>query len=62
MQRTQNPMEEMQKIFGNSPEWQQFKQLTHGKNEKELEQVARNLAKTKGIDINQFAMQNGLRI
>lgn len=55
-------MVEMQRMFSNSPEWAQFQQLTQGKNEKELEQVARNLAQTKGVDISQFARQNGLQI
>ena len=59
---SQNPMVEMQRMFSNSPEWAQFQQLTQGKNEKELEQVARNLAQTKGVDISQFARQNGLQI
>ena len=57
-----NPMAEMQRMFGNSPEWSQFQQLTQGKSQRELEQVARNLAQTKGVDLNQFARQNGLQI
>lgn len=57
---SQNPMVEMQRIFSNNPEWKQWQQLTQGKNEQELEQVARNLAQTKGIDINQFRSQFGL--
>ena len=57
-----NPMAEMQRMFGNDPAWGQFQQLTQGKNAKELEQVARNLAQTKGVDISQFARQNGLQI
>ena len=52
----------MQRMFGNSPEWTQFQQLTQGKSRRELEQVARNLAQTKGVDLNQFARQNGLQI
>ena len=53
-------MVEMQRMFSNNPEWKQWQQLTQGKNEQELEQVARNLAQTKGIDINQFRSQFGL--
>lgn len=55
-----NPMAEMQRMFGNDPAWGQFQQLTQGKNAKELEQVARNLAQTKGINLDQFRSQIGL--
>lgn len=60
LKMAQNPMAEMQRMFSNSPIWGQFNQLTQGKNEKELEQVARNLAQTKGINLDQFRSQIGL--
>ena len=60
LKMSQNPMVEMQRMFSNTPVWGQYQQLTQGKNEQELEQVARNLAQTKGIDINQYRSQFGL--
>lgn len=60
LKMSQNPMGEMQRMFNNSPIWGQFNQLTQGKNEKELEQTARNLAQTKGINLDQLRNQIGL--
>ena len=47
-------------MFSNNPVWGQYQQLIQGKNEQQLEQTARNLAQTKGVDINQLRSQLGL--
>lgn len=60
LKMSQNPMAEMQRMYSNCPEWKQYQQLIEGKNEQQLEQTARNLAQTRGIDINQFRCQFGL--
>lgn len=43
----------MDNVFQNNPLFQRAKQMVSGKSEKELEQVAMNLCKQRGIDINQ---------
>jgi hypothetical protein len=39
-----------------------MQEMTSGKNEDEMRQVAMNLAQQKGIDIRQFASQFGIKL
>lgn len=48
-----NMMEMMvNKIFGNNPAFKRAQEMATGKSEKEIQQIAINLCKEKGIDIN----------
>lgn len=44
---------QMQLLMNNNPLFKRAQQMAEGKNEKELEQTAKNLCKQKGIDIEQ---------
>ena len=48
-------------MIGNNPLYQRAQQMAQGKSEKELEQIAQNLCRTMGINmddaIKQFKMQ-----
>lgn len=53
-----NPMEMMiNQMFGNNPMFQRAKQMASGKNEQEIKQIAMNLCKQRGIDINEAYKQ-----
>lgn len=45
------------KLFQNNPMFQRAQQMVQGKSEKELEQVANNLCKQRGINIEQALEQ-----
>jgi len=62
LQNLNNPMGLIQQMFGNNPQYLQVMQIVRGKTPAQLEQYARNLAKTQNIDINQLANQFGLRL
>ena len=49
-------------IANNNPQMQGLISNIEGKNPKELEQYARNLAQSKGIDLRQFMNQYGINI
>lgn len=56
-----NPMEMlMQQFAGNPQKLAQFKSMTQGKSPQEIEQTARNYAKTIGVDIDQIVRQLGM--
>lgn len=61
MSNTNNPMAMMQQMFGNDPRFKQVMQVAQGKTPQELEQYARNLCKTQGIDINNILSMLGMR-
>lgn len=53
-----NPMEMMlNQMLGNNPMFQRAKQMAEGKNEQELKQIASNLCKQRGIDIDEAYKQ-----
>lgn len=62
LRNANNPMALMQQMFGNNPQFAQVMQIVQGKNPKQLEQYARNLAKGQNINISQLASQFGLNI
>ena len=39
-----------------------MKEMTDGKSEADMKQIAINLAKQRGVDINQFASQFGIKL
>lgn len=43
---------QIEKIFGSNPMFQRAKQMAQGKSENELKQIANNLCKQRGININ----------
>lgn len=59
---TNNPMNLVRQLAGNNPQIQGLINNLQGKNPKELEQYARNLAQSKGIDLKQFMGQYGINI
>jgi HJR/Mrr/RecB family endonuclease len=54
-------MSVIQQLSNNNPQIQQLMQSIQGKNPQELEQYARNLAQSKGINLDQFLSQYGCR-
>lgn len=62
LQNSANPLGVMQQMFGNTPQFQKTMQVVQGKTPAQLEQYARNLAKSQNIDIKQLANQFGLNI
>ena len=60
-----NPLQILNSKFGNRPEYGQVMQMVQGKSPQELAQIARNLANSYGIPIQQLqamARQFGLSI
>ena len=48
-----NPMEMiMNQMFGNNPMFQRARQMAEGKNEQEIKQIASNLCRQRGINID----------
>ena len=65
MQAGQNPMALMQQQFGNDPMFSRAMQMAQGKNEEQLKDTIRNLARQKGMDdnaLNQFLSQFGMKL
>jgi len=55
----------LMKQFGNDPNFQQAQQMLGGKNLQEQQQIVMNLAKERGIDVNQLqnmAKQFGIKL
>ena len=42
----------MNQMFGNNPMFQRARQMAEGKNEQEIKQIASNLCKQRGINID----------
>lgn len=68
MKAMQNPMnllqQQMMERFKNqSPQkFNQIQQMVSGKNDEQLKEMAQNIAKERGIDLNQFAGQFGIKM
>ena len=64
----QNPMNLMQnqmfqQMQRQNPElYNKVQQMTNGKNEGQMKEMAMNIAKERGIDLSQFASQFGIKI
>jgi rRNA processing protein Krr1/Pno1 len=68
MKVMQNPMnflqqQMMEKFKNQNPQkFNQIQQMVNGKNEQQLKEMAQNIAKERGIDLNQFASQFGIKM
>lgn len=63
--QTNDPMMFLQQHYGDSPAFRKSMEMVQGKNPQQIQQVVMNLARQKGIDMNQlFQMANqlGLRL
>ena len=56
----QNPVTVINKMAGSDPRIAFTAQLMHGKNSAQLRGIAQNMAREKGVDINQLAASLGL--
>jgi hypothetical protein len=61
-QQAQNPMALMSQFCGNNPQMKQVLDNLQNKSPQELEQYARNMAKSRNTDLKQFLGQFGLNI
>lgn len=57
MQGSNNPMSVLQQVFGNSPMFGNAMSMVQNKNPAQLEQIARNLAKERGVNIDDMLRQ-----
>ena len=55
-----NPMQMLQQMAGQNPQAAQAMRLIQGKNPQQLRQIAENMAKERGVDLNQMAHQMGM--
>ena len=62
MQGNADPMSVLGQLAGNNPQMNNFMNLIRGKSPSQLEQIARNLYKDRGIDIDQTARSMGLKL
>lgn len=62
MRGNANPMPMLQQLAGSNPQMAPMINLISGKTPKQLERIARNLYKERGMDINQMAQQLGLKL
>lgn len=61
-QRGGNPMQMLQQMAGNNPAAQQTLRMIQGKSPAQMRQVAENMARERGIDLNEMARRMGLPI
>lgn len=54
-----NPMAAMQQMANNNPQMRQAVQMMQGKSQAELQQMAQNIARERGIDLNEFIRNLG---
>ena len=57
-----NPMQMLQQMAGQNPQAAQAMRLIQGKNPQQLRQIAENMAKERGVDLNQMAHQMGITL
>lgn len=60
--RNGNPMQLLQQAAGKNPYAARTVQTLQGKSFQQMRQTAENMAKERGIDLNQFAEQFGITI
>ena len=61
MQSGQSPMGMMQEMAQQDPRAQQAMQMIQGKSPQQLRQMAQNMAREKGIDLDMVMRQMGLK-
>lgn len=59
--RSQNPMEILNQMAGNNPVFGRGLQMGKGKSVSELQGIAENLARQRGVNLNDFLYQMGFR-
>lgn len=57
-----NPMALMQQIAGQNPMAAQAMRMINGKNQQQLRQIASNMAKERGMSLEQVAQSLGLNL
>lgn len=57
-----NPMTLLNQMTGNNPMVSSLMQSMQGKSPDALRQMAMNIAKERGVDLNQFAQQFGMKL
>ena len=55
-----NPMQMIQQMAGQNPQINQAYQLMQGKRPQQLQMMAQNMARERGIDINQMLRELGI--
>ena len=58
----QNPMQTMMQLSRQNPQLNQIMQMTNGKTPAQMEQMVRQAAQQRGVDLNQIARQLGLKL
>lgn len=58
----QNPMQTMMQLSGQNPQLNQIMQMTNGKTPAQMEQMVRQAAQQRGVDLNQLAQQLGVKL
>lgn len=61
-QREQNIMPVLQQAARMNPQMTQAMRMIQGKNAEQLKQTAENMAKERGIDLEQMAQQMGIQL
>ena len=62
MRNGKDPRALIQQLAMNDPRAKMAMQIANGKSEKELEQIVRNMAKERNIDIEHLARSMGIQI
>ena len=60
MQQGRNPMALMQTMAQQNPQVAQALQMMKGKSPQQLQQMAQNMARERGVDLNQMLRQMGI--
>lgn len=58
----QNPMQTMMQLSQQNPQLNQIMQMTNGKTPAQMEQMVRQAAQQRGVDLNQIAQQLGVKL
>lgn len=62
LQGSSNPMQMLMGMAQNNPALGQALQMANGKTPAEMEKMAYDMAKQRGVDLNQLAKQMGIRL
>lgn len=62
LRRGGNPMQIAQQMANTNPQMRQFYNMVNGKSTAELKQMAENMAKERGVSINDVARQLGITV
>lgn len=57
-----NPMQTMMQLSQQNPQLGQIMQMTNGKTPAQMEQMVRQAAQQRGVDLNQIAQQLGVKL